>query len=136
MEQVVTKMKDRVEKMHMPKNIDFNAIERETLNAARLDLDHEKNLSLYKLSYLVYLFARGDSHPMQAHTVTLLQENVNEVDPWLLEMIILASHTNKSDLESLTGESLEEICEGEILRHWALFSDKFRHIYRKEIYKD
>ena len=65
-------MKDRVEKMHMPKNIDFNAIERETLNAARLDLDHEKQFSLYKLSYLVYLFARNDSNPVQEHAVTLL----------------------------------------------------------------
>ena len=136
MDQVVTNMKDRIVKINMPKNIDFDAIEQETLNAQRLDLDHEKRVALFKLSYLVYLFARGDSHPMQAHAVTLLQDNVEEVDPWLLEMIILASHTNKSHLESLTGESLEEICEGEILRHWALFSDKFRHIYRKEIYKD
>ena len=72
MEQVVTKMKDRVEKMHMPKNIDFDAIERETLNNARIDLNHEKRLSLYKLSYLVYLFARNQGHPAQEHAVTLL----------------------------------------------------------------
>ena len=72
MKQVVTKMKDRVEKLHMPKNIDFEAIEKDTLNAARIDLDHEKQLSLYKLSYLVYLFARNDSNPAQEHAVTLL----------------------------------------------------------------
>ena len=78
-------MRDRIDQIGERKTVDFEAIERETLNAARLDLDHQKRLDIYRLCYLVYSFAHKPEESAQAHALTLLQDNVDDVDPWLLE---------------------------------------------------
>ena len=56
-EQVVTKMKDRIDSIGQQNDIDFDILEKDTLKAARMDIKHERELNIFKLGHLVYLFA-------------------------------------------------------------------------------
>ena len=42
MEQVVTKMKDRIDSIGKQNDIDFETLEKNTLKAARMDIKHER----------------------------------------------------------------------------------------------
>ena len=56
--------------------IDFDAIERNTLQDLKFDQNHTRELALYKLGYLIYIFAQSPN-PLSKLAIDLIQLNLD-----------------------------------------------------------